>query len=396
MFYSRRIGLEGGEPVPILGGGRLTGKVGSFDIGAVGIRTDDAGAAGVDPATFSVLRLRRDVFSRSSIGALFEHRSKSGLVPEGDNQTIGIDANFAFLENMQLFGYYAKTRTRGLDGEDQSYRARMGYRGDTWSGSFDHVVVGEDFNPEVGFVRRKDFRETNLFGRYSPRLESVPAIRRITFGAVLGYIENERVGFLETRNRGGRFEIEFENSDWLTWVVTDSYERLIDDTDISGALIPAGGYSFRDLEASYAFGPHRRFAGSLTLRAGRFYTGDVRSVGVSNGRIEVLPQLSLEPSVEFNWVDLPDQQEFAGQFNQHVARTRITYSLSPRSFLSGLVQYNAGSDTFSSNVRLRWEWAPGSELFIVYTEDRNTDVLSRWSELSTRALVIKVNRLFRP
>ena len=131
------------------------------------------------------------------------------------------------------------------------------------------------------------------------------------------------------------------------------------------------------------------------MTRGTFYSGDVMSAGITGGRVEVLPQLSLEPSIELNWIDLPELQAFSGQFNQHVARTRITYSLSPRSFLSGLVQYNAGSDTFSTNIRLRWEWAPGSELFIVYTEDRNADVLGRWSELSNRGFVIKVNRLFR-
>ena len=176
---------------------------------------------------------------------------------------------------------------------------------------------------------------------------------------------------------------------------TDAFERLGEDTSISGALIPRGRYSFRDVELSYFFGPHRRASGNLSVTRGTFYSGDVMSVGLSNGRIEVLPQLSIEPSLEFNWIDLPELQAFDGQFNQHVVRTRITYSLSPRSFLSTLVQYNSGSDTFSANVRLRWEWAPGSELFIVYTEARNADVFDRWSELSHRGLVIKVNRLFR-
>ena len=232
-------------------------------------------------------------------------------------------------------------------------------------------------------------------GGSAPRRASVSSIRRLSFAGVLGRIENERLGFLESRRLGGRFEIEFENSDWLTVNVTDLFERLTEDTSVSGATMPAGRYSFRDAELTYFFGSHRRASGNLSLTRGSFYSGDVMSVGISRGRIEVLPQLSLEPSIEFNWIDLPELQAFDGQFNQHVVRTRITYSLSPRSFLSGLVQYNSGSDTFSTNVRLRWEWAPGSELFIVYTEDRNADVLDRWSELSTRGLVIKVNRLFR-
>ena len=395
LFYSRRIGLQSGAPVSILGGGRVTGKVGSFQVGAVGIRTGDEPAVGAKSATFSVLRVRRDILARSSVGVLFEDRSKSSLAAGGSNQAYGVDANFVFLENLQIFGYYAKTRTDGLEGKDESYRARIGYRGEVWSTSVERVLVGENFNPEIGFVRRIDFRETNLFGRFSPRLASVPSIRRLTFAGVFGRIENERLGFLESRRLGGRFEIEFENSDWLTVNVTDLFERLTEDTSVSGAPMPAGRYSFRDVELTYFFGPHRRASGNLSLTKGSFYSGDVVSVGISRGRIEILPQLSLEPSIELNWIDLPELQAFDGQFNQHVVRTRITYSLSPRSFLSGLVQYNSGSDTFSTNVRLRWEWAPGSELFIVYTEDRNADVLDRWSELSNRGFVIKVNRLLR-
>ena len=107
-------------------------------------------------------------------------------------------------------------------------------------------------------------------------------------------------------------------------------------------------------------------------------------------RIEILPQLSVEPNVSFNWVNLPQ-----GNFTQHVAATRVSYSFSPRVFLSGLIQYSTSSDSFSSNLRLRWEYTPGSEIFVVYTEERDTDVFDRFSELSNRGLVIKVNRLFR-
>jgi Domain of unknown function (DUF5916) len=395
LFYSRQIGLQSGLPVPIFGGGRVTGKVGSFDVGAVGLRTESAPAAGADATTFTVLRVRRDVFARGSVGLLYENRSLSRVSGTGSNQAYGADANLAFGDNVQLFGYYARTRTDGLPGRDDSYRVRAGYRGDTWSGSVDEVVVGENFNPEIGYLRRTNFRETNLFGRFSPRPSSIPSIRQITFGLLANFIENERLGFLESRSRAGRVETEFENGDWLTFNATDSYERLGVDTPISGATMPAGSYSFRDMDLTYYLGPHRWLSGSVSVARGSFYSGHVTSLGLSRGRIEILPQLSLEPSVELNWIDLPALQSRSGQFNQHVARARVTYSMSPRAFLSGLVQYNTASDTFSSNVRFRWEWAPGSELFVVYNEDRDTDVLDRWSALSSRALVIKATRLLR-
>jgi hypothetical protein len=395
LFYSRRVGLQSGTPVPILGGGRITGKLGAFDVGAVAIRTDDEPTIGLQPTTFSVLRLRRDVFSRSSVGILFEDRSHSSVAATGSNQMYGADANFAFLENLQIFGYWAKSHTDGLVGEDQSYRVRVGWRGDTWSSSIDHVVVENNFSPEVGFLRRTDFRETNVFARFSPRVPGVPAIRRVSFAPLVSYVENERLGFVETRNRGGRIEFEFENGDWLTLNATDVYERLPDDTNISGALVPAGAYSFRDADATYYFGPHRRLSGSVAVSRGSFYSGNVTSLGVTQGRVEILPQLSLEPSIEMNWIDLPALQTYDGQFDQHVARARLTYSLSPRAFVSALAQYNTSSDTFGTNVRLRWEWAPGSEIFLVYTEQRDTDVLDRWSQLAGRSFVIKATRLLR-
>ena len=117
LFYSRRIGLQDGAPVPILGGGRVTGKIGSFDVGAVGIRTGAENSVGADPTAFTVLRLRRDLLARSSIGVLFEDRSTSLTSGTGRNRAYGADANFAFLENLQIFGYYARTETDGLRGK---------------------------------------------------------------------------------------------------------------------------------------------------------------------------------------------------------------------------------------------------------------------------------------
>jgi hypothetical protein len=387
LFYSRRIGLENGVPVPIRGGGRLTGKLGAFDVGALMIDMEDS-------RDFAALRVRRDIFSRSSIGVLGERRALA-FDRSSSNELYGVDANFAFWENMQVFGYWAKTETDGLDGNDQSYRARAGWRGNVWSWSVDYVVVEDNFNPELGFVRRSDFRETNLFARWSPRVPWIPGLRRLNLAPIVTYIENERLGYVETRNRSGRVELEFENGDWLQFFANDAYERLAVDTNISGASIPAGAYDFRDVEVAYYFGPHRRLSGSVSVTRGGFYGGDVTSLSVTQGRVEILPQLSFEPSVELNWVNLPDLQQTSGQFDQHIARARVTYSLSPRTFVSGLVQYNTSSDTFGANVRLRWEWAPGSEVFVVYTERRDTDVLDRWSALEGRSLVVKATRLLR-
>jgi hypothetical protein len=205
------------------------------------------------------------------------------------------------------------------------------------------------------------------------------------------YLENHPLGFVESREFQGQFSIEFENSDSFSADFSEAYENLQDTFNIaSGVAIPDGRYAFRTGSVSYGFGLQRPYSGSLTASYGGFYDGTRTSVGFQRARIEVTPQLSMEPGLAFNWVDLP-----GGDFTQHVASARVSYSFSPRLFLSGLVQYGTQSDALSANLRLRWEYAPGSEIFVVYTEERDTDVFDRFSELSNRGLVIKVNRLLR-
>ncbi|MDA0328469.1 MAG: DUF5916 domain-containing protein [Gemmatimonadetes bacterium] len=389
LFYSRQIGLQSGVAVPILGGGRVTGKVGSFDVGLVNIQTDDAQSVGAESTNFSVVRVNRSLFARSRVGVLLENRSKS-VVSSGSNQAWGVDGFFGFTEELDVLAYYAETRTEGLTGLDASYRGQFSYHGDQWGATAGHLVVGNDFNPEIGSVRRKDFRQTTLSGRFSPRTASISWVRQLTFQADFGYLENERVGFLESRNWGGQFRAEFENSDQFSINYTNNFERLVEDTRISGATIPTGRYSFPDVRVSYTLGTQRSYAGTLSVRKGQYYGGDLTSIGINRSRVEISPQISFEPSISFNWIDLPQ-----GQFDQHVAATEVTYTITPRAYLSGLLQYNSGSDSFGGNFRFRWEWAPGSELFLVFTEERDTDVLDRWPELRNRGFVIKVNRLLR-
>ena len=391
LFFSRRIGLESGELVPILAGGRVTGKLGSFDVGALSIQTGKDEGLGIESTNFTVLRLRRDVFRRSSIGALFTGRSTS-TVADGSNQTFGLDASFSFFDDFYLTGYYAETRTLGLRADDQSYQGSFNFISDLWGAALEHLQVGENFNPEVGFLRRRGFRETVAYARFSPRPASIEAIRKLTFQASMDYLENAEGRFVESRQGQGRFQIEFESSDLLDLTYSDSYEFLDEDFPVGGGVtLPPGRYAFQDVQVGFSFGLQRWYSGTLAVQRGSFYGGNKTTVGLRGGRVNVSERLSIEPTVSFNTVDLPQ-----GSFRTDLAVTRINYAFTPRMFLGGLVQYNSGNDSFSTNLRLRWEYRPGSELFIVYTEARDTDVFDRFSELSNRGLTVKVNYLLRP
>jgi len=392
LFFSRRIGLQSNEVVPILAGGRLTGKVGAFDVGALNIQTDDELLSGAQTTNFTVLRVKRDILRRSTIGGIFTNRSVS-LAGDGSNQVYGLDSRLAFFDDVTLLGYVARTRTPGSHGRDASYLGQFDYAGDRYGVDLAHLVIEDNFNPEIGFVRRDNIRRTSASARFSPRPSSIGWVRRFSLSAGLDYTQSADDRVLETRTQDVAFEIQLENSDRLTVSAEDRYELLTTLFTIApGVTLPVGGYGFRDAGASYAFGQQRPVSGSVSVRTGSFWSGDSTSVGFSRGRIEVTPQLSVEPSVSFNWVELPE-----GDFTAGLSRVRVNYTVSPRMFFSGLLQHNSSGNTFSTNVRLRWEYSPGSELFVVYTEDRDTDPFlpARRTALRNRGFVVKMNRLFR-
>ena len=392
LFYSRRIGLEGGVVVPIYGGGRLTGQAGAFDVGALRVQTEDSLEAATDSTNFTVLRLRRDVLRRSSIGGLFTNRSVS-LVGPGASQAYGVDATLAFFDNVSLVAYYAKTQTPGHTDRDNSYQGQFRYSGDRYGFTADHIVIEDNFLPEVGFVQRDNFKRTNVNGRFSPRPQGIESVRRFTFQGDLDYYITADRGGLESRARSFAFQTEFENSDTFGATLSSNYERLDAPFEIApGVILPVAGYGFTNTTLSYRLGEQRRMSGNVSYTTGAFWNGDIQTVAFSRGRVNVLDRFSIEPTISLNWVDLPQ-----GSFNTNLVGSRFNYAFNPRMFFSGLVQYNSSNDVVSANLRFRWEYSPGSELFVVYSEERNTESLmpDRFSELRNRGFVVKLNRLFR-
>ena len=389
VFFSRRIGLQEGRTVPIVGGGRLTGKVGNLSIGAINMQTDDAPDANALATNFTVVRVKQDILRRSRIGAIFTRRSVS-LDRNGDNAVYGADASFAFYDNVTFNGYYARTRTHGREGDDASYQGQFTYDADLFGVQVDHLLVGENFNPEVGFMRRLDFRRSFVAAHYRPR-PAIEAIRQFTFGGSLDYIENGARD-LETRAVRGQFVTELENSDRFTVDVMRNYELLVEPFEVHrDVAIPIGGYEFQDVFVSYLMGQQRSVSGTAFVQQGAFFGGDLTGFGYRQGRIGVTPKMSIEPTVQINRINLPQ-----GRFTATVATTRATYTFTSRMFLSALVQYNSAIDQMGTNVRFRWEYSPGSELFVVYNDQRDTTLRpGRLPMLENRAFIVKFTRLFR-
>jgi hypothetical protein len=392
LFFSRRIGLTEGQVVPIVAGGRLLGRTGPFQIGAVNMQTGKLDAAGAPGTNFSVLRVNRDVLRRSRVGVIATARRPAG--PESaDNYAFGSDAQFNLYDNLQIAGYVARTSTPGAvptgkRSRELSYRGRLDWNADRHGVQVEHLFVGDDFNPEVGFLRRRAFHRSFAQARFSPRPAGLRAIRRLVHEVSLDYT-TDTSHRLESREAQGTFRIEFESGDQWTTEYTRSFEFLAAPFEVGrGVSVPTGAYSFGRLRTSYQMGPQRRISGTFSATSGTFYDGTLTELGW-RGRVELTSRFYLEPNLSWNRGAMAE-----GAFTTVLTSSRVTYALTPRMFTSALAQYQSRSQTVATNLRFRWEYQPGSELFVVYSDGRST--LGRgFPELDNRSVIVKITRLFR-
>ncbi len=391
LFYSRRIGLDANRVIPITAGGRLTGKVGPFAVGAINIQANDqpatATARAVPETNFTVLRVKRDILRRSTIGAMFTNRSAS-VLGNGSNQGYGVDAAFSFYQNLSFGAYYARTDTPNLKSDEDSYQAKFDYAADRYGVSAQYLTIGDNFNPEVGFLRRDNVKRSFASLRFSPRPTASRLVRKYSYEGSLEYLENGG-GFLESRQQTGKFNVEFNNSDRFIVEANRNFDFLfIPFSPVRGVVIPIGEYSYNDAIVTYSFGQQRPVSGNVVVTFGQYYDGDITTVAYSQGRVAVTKRFSLEPSFSVSHVELP-----TATFTTRVVRSRIDYGFSPRMLASALLQYNSTDGTFSSNLRFRWEYRPGSEFFVVWTDEQDTR--ANGIGLRNRAFVLKLTRLLR-
>ena len=387
IFYSRRIGLSGSRAVPVIGGARFTGTAGLWNIGAFNMETDDDARR----------RRSEDELHRRAAAAQHsatEHRWRHLHAPVAFNRRAGRQRRLGSrhqhgLLSQRVLRRLLRTVAHGRPRERRpELPGQFSYAGDRYGLGLDRMVVGTHFNPEVGFLRREDFRQNVVQARFSPRTMNNPLVRRWVYQGNFEYTtDNEN--HLESRELSGSFETEFHSGNSFTAQYLRLYEFLPAPFLISpGVRIPAGGYSFDNARLVFVSGVQNRVTGTSALEIGSFYSGDKKTATFS-GRVEMTPQFGIEPSISLNWVDLPE-----GEFTNTILGGRVTYTMSPQMFVASLVQYSSSNTSLLTNVRFRWEYQPGSEFFVVYTEGRTT-LPPRGTDLQNRGLVIKINRLLR-
>ena len=359
IFFSRRIGLERGEVVPILGGARLSGQAGAFDVGLLSIQTDSHLQT---PSTnWTATRLRWKIGRRSHLGGIFT----SVYSNTQNNRVFGPDALIWLGRNLHLEGFLAVMDDQELSGQPLSYTGAVIYDQDLWEARLRLFDVEEDFNPAMGFVRRRDLRQYEGKLRKGLRLNRAWA-RKLDFSGELKYLNNQ-AGILETRQWLLAAQDELDSGDVVRLSLESNFERLDEDfviNPVDGVIIPPGDYSFNRWLLSYQTFQGRAAEATAQLEGGDFFDGERTTLTLS-GTWRASPHLWMSGDYEFNDISLPQDA-----FDTHLWRARVSVPFNARTTVDAFLQWSSLTKEFDTQLRFRLIYARDSNLFLVYTSQR--------------------------
>ncbi|MGH7598193.1 MAG: DUF5916 domain-containing protein [bacterium] len=387
LFFSRRIGIEGfGSIVPITAGGRLTGKVGRFNIGVLDILTDKEN--GLPRSHFSVTRVSRDIFQRSKIGMIFTNRSDIG---RNHQQAYGVDADLWLSNPMVFQTFFAQTHTSNTGRIDRTWKLALDFTKDHWGWFAGQTAIDKNFDPAVGFVLRRDIRRTFLTFRMSPQPNG-KFLRRTDIRQSLTHITNY-AGRLQDWEYHLIFQNELSSGDFVNINYGRIFERLEQTFPFRSAIeIPTGDYKNNSVSADFQSSAKRKITGFANILWRDFYAGELFNWGGGLG-YSPNPHLSFGLDYDRNKVDLPQ-----GKLDTDLFALRLNLAFNTRLFFNTLLQYNSETNELSSNLRLNFIHSAGSDLFVVYNESRGRfgEDLGDGLPARNREFIVKFTRLLKP
>lgn len=366
-YYTRRIGLSSsGEPVPIIGAGKISGRAGVYELGATAAVIDEN--AGVDPKALFAGRLTRPLFGDSTAGII---ATAGDPRSNGDNYVAGVDFRFQTIkwqDQQTLIAnlFYLTSQTDPVDSKSFSGHAfgmGLSYPGDTISASFKAAEISGGFDPALGFIRRGDVRTASSFVSYLLRPEE-PTWWQSYSVSLSNSIYTDLDNHLESfSNALYPLNLRFPSNDELSFGILD----LMDQPDYdfympNDVLVPAGRYDMTNYDFSFTFSDKRPISGSIGTTWGDYYGGDYYSLYSSIWWLPV-PLLACGVDYSYSNFNMPD-----GDISSHVVSLWLTLRFTPRMRWANLIQYDTISESVGLNSRFSWEYRDGRRFDLVFSQ----------------------------
>jgi len=374
-FYSRRIGLSSDEEerkeVPIIGGARLVGKTENTNIGMMSIQTN---AKDSMPTTnFSVVRLKQDILEQSNIGFIMTSKHDN----ENYNFLYGADANYATSElfdnkNLEIGAAFSQSLTEQNSANKNSigYNAYLKYPNDFADFRLSTSRITKDFNPQVGFLRRNNYKLLSTELQFDPRPKFLPFVKNLEFKPFeLEYYLTDSNNELESMEYEFRpMGIEFKSGDFIELNIQRFFERFDEPFElVDDQFIPADEYWFSRYEVAIETFEGRKIFGEAQMSWGDYYSGTRQEIETFIG-LNISSQLSVSADWERNVIDLENDS-----FTTDEVGSRIEYAFNPELYTSLFAQWNNEDEEALLNFRVNWIPKPGSYFYFVLNQQFATD-----------------------
>jgi hypothetical protein len=388
LFFSRRIGIgDGGSLVPIIGGSRVSGKVGQTNVGLLSMFTDEVeidGDIGIIKNNYSVARVNHDFTkSRSSLGGLFVNRNGIGISDDYNN-VFALDGKLGLGKKAQITGYVSKSTTPGIKSREHAFKILAVYNWNGWNLRAGYTEVGEGFNPEVGFLQRSAFKKPEflIFKQWRPKntgkfLEVRP---HVSYRGYWNFNNTQETGFLHIDNHWV-WQSGFEIHTGINF----TKETVLEAFPISLVTIDPGIYDHKELQFVMFTNPNNKTSFRNRTYIGGYFGGS-RISSSNKVNLRLGDKFNAETNFNYNRLKLPN-----GLTNVVITGLRLAYSFTPRMFLQSLVQYNNVSEITSVNARFGWLKNANTGLFVVINIVRDNDFLN---QLNNQSITIKYSYQF--
>jgi uncharacterized protein DUF5916 len=362
LFFSRNIGIDPatGQQVPINGGAKLTGSIGRTEMGILDV---DTRSSGPNPyANYGVVRVKESLWAGSYIGAIGIDK-RSGNIADPFNQTGGVDTRMVFFKDWFLDAHMAGTRSPGNPSGASDVGATLQYRSNWFDGIVERRKIGPNFNPEVGFIERTDSNQVYGDLTFKVRPE-IRGLRELQFEGFILHAPDTQ-GNVSTQEWQNTFRAEFHNGAYTDDDIVDVFsQRITEPFHIyKNVFIPVGVYNFTRHQLTYGSGQDRRFTYNFFERFGGYYSGTLNEFRV---RVNYRPNTKFSISASETWdrfrLPLPN-----GIFSVVLASLQGNYSFNRFLTFTSLIQMDTSdAQAVSSNLRLRYNYRPDSDLYIIY------------------------------
>ena len=389
LFFSRRIGIgEGGSLVPIIGGSRVSGKIGQTNVGLLSMFTDEieseGGGLDLVKNNYSVARVNHDFAkSRSSLGGIFVNRNGIGLTDDY-NRVFALDGRLGLGKKAQVTGYLSKSSTPGIESKDHAFNILAVYNWNGWNLRAGYTEVAENFNPEVGFLLRSAFKKPEflIFKQWRPKntgkfLEVRP---HISYRGYWNFNNTQETGFLHVDNHWV-WESGFEVHTGINF----TKETVLEAFPISQVTVDPGVYDHQEFQFVLFTNPNNKVAYRTRTIIGGYFGGNrISSNNTTSFRLG--DKFNAEANLNYNRLNLPN-----GTTDVVITGGRLAYSFTPRMFLQSLVQYNNVSRIASVNARFGWLNNANTGLFVVINIVKDNDFMD---QLNNQSITVKYTHQF--